>query len=269
MRRRFRPRGLAAIHLIIGSVVPATIAAQQGPEPARRSFEVASVRANNSEGRGSFELSPAGDRLTIRNTFLGVMIMRAYNIDETMFTSPSPPLLRERFDIDAKAAQPVSRGEMMLLLQTLLVERFSLKFHRENKQVSGYALTIAKGGPKLKQHEGESAADCKHRRGAAGQIIFENCPLSDLVSANVLFGMVGRRLVADETGLTGSYDFELNASWEIPANPREGRPEPRVINPDAPSVFTAVEHQLGLKLEPKRISVDYFTVDQIARPSGN
>jgi uncharacterized protein (TIGR03435 family) len=247
----------------------ATVVAQQRPEPARRSFEVASVRANDNEGRGSFDISPAGDRLTIRNTFLGVMIMRAYDIDETMFTTPTPPLLRERFDIDAKAAHRVSRGEMMLLLQTLLLERFSLKFHRETRQVSGYGLTIAKGGPKLKQHDGEPAADCKHRMGAEGQLIFANCPLSDLVSANVLFGMVGRRLVADETGLTGSYDFELMASWEVPANPREGRPEPRVINPDAPSVFTAVEHQLGLKLEPKRISVDYFTVDQIARPSGN
>ena len=270
MRRRFRSHSLAAIHLITMGVVLATIGgAQQGPEPAPRSFEVASVKANNSEGRGSFEISPAGDRLTIKNTFLGVMIMRAYNVDEMMFTTPTPPLLRERFDLDAKAAHPVSRADLMLMLQTLLVERFNLKFHRETRQVSGYGLTIAKGGPKLRLRTDDPAADCKHRMGTDGQIIFESCPMSDLVGANVLFGIVGRRFVANETDLTGNYDFELMASWEVPANPQEGRPEPRVINSGAPSIFTAVERQLGLKLEPKRISIDFFTVDQIARPSGN
>jgi uncharacterized protein (TIGR03435 family) len=118
---------------------------------------------------------------------------------------------------------------MMLMLQTLLVERFQLRLRRETREVSGYALVLAKGEPKLRQHGGASPSDCKHRMDSGGQLFFENCPLSDLVGTNVLYSILGGSFVADETGLSGTYDFELMASWELPANPREGRQEPRVI----------------------------------------
>jgi uncharacterized protein (TIGR03435 family) len=270
MKRRFCSRLFPAVHLISGGMVLATaLEAQQPGKAVPRNFEVASVKANGNEGVGSFEISPAGDRLSVRSTYLGVIIMRAYDIDETQFTHPTPLLLRERFDVDAKADHPVSRTDLMLMLQSLLAERFKLEFQRETKQVSGYALVPAKGGPKLRRHDGESTSDCRHRMGSDGELIFENCPLSDLVGTNVLYSMVGHRFVANETGLTGNYDFEFLASWELPANPGEGRQEPRVINADAPSIFTAIERQLGLKLEAKRIPVEFFTIKHIEKPTEN
>jgi uncharacterized protein (TIGR03435 family) len=270
MNHRSCPRVSPAIHLVIGGMLLATAGeAQESGNAAPRNFEVASVKANYSDGRGSFEISTAGDRLSVRNTYLGVIIMRAYNIDESQFTASTPQLLRTRFDIEAKADHSVSRNDMMLMLQSLLVERFKLRFHRETQEVSGYALVLAKREPKLRQHDGASPSDCKHRMDSDGQLIFENCPLSDLVGTNVLYSMLGRRFVADETGLTGTYDFELMASWELPANPREGTQEPRVINAGAPSIFTAIERQLGMKLEPKRIPVHFFTIEHIDKPSEN
>jgi uncharacterized protein (TIGR03435 family) len=157
----------------------------------------------------------------------------------------------------------------MLMLQSLLADRFKLKFHRETKEVSGYALVLAKRQSNMRQHDGPSPPDCRHRMDSDGRLIFENCPISDLVSTNVLYSMLGRRFVADETGLTGAYDFELMASWELPANPGEGRQEPRVINAGAPSIFTALERQLGMKLEPRRIPVHFFTIEHIEKPSEN
>src|SRR5215831_6918381 len=111
---------IAAVHLISGA-------------SAEQNFEVASVRVSQGDGRGVFEISPGGDRLTIRNTFLGVIIMRAFHIDEPQFTMPSPPLLRDRFDIEAKVSGHASRSEMMLMLQHLLIDRFKLAIHRETK----------------------------------------------------------------------------------------------------------------------------------------
>ena len=78
-----------------------------------------------------------------------------------------------------------------------------------------------------------------------------------------------RGLVADRTGLTGNYDFELLASWDVPANPAEGRPEPRIINPEGPSIFVAVRQQLGLRLAARKIEVEMVTIDRVERAASN
>ena len=75
--------------------------------------------------------------------------------------------------------------------------------------------------------------------------------------------------MADRTGLTGNYDLELIASLEVPANPAEGRPERRIINPDAPSIFVAVRQQLGLRLEARKIEVEMVTIDRVERAASN
>jgi uncharacterized protein (TIGR03435 family) len=225
---------------------------QQRETPADRSFDVASIKANKGDTRPS-DFSVGVDRLTARNTFLGILIMRAYNVDETQLPT-NVPLLLERYDIDAKAERPGSRAEMMLMLRTLLTERFKLSLRLEKKEVSGYALVVAKGVPKLRRHQAEAPADCSTRRGIDGRLIYENCSMSDLASYRPyhgmvgLSGMLGNRFIADETGLQGNYDFELMFSWEVGGNLAEGTP-PRVVNPDAPSIFTALEKQLGLKLD--------------------
>jgi uncharacterized protein (TIGR03435 family) len=239
------------------------------------SFEVASVRANEADRKnGSFEFLPGGDRLVVRNYYLGMIIMRAYNLDEPQLPS-NVPLFLKKFDIDAKTDHPVSRSEMMRMLQHLLEDRFKLSLHKETKEVPGYVLVVAKGGPKLRQHKDEQPTDCKMRRGNDGGLIYENCSISYFASYRLVAGIAGlssllgnHSFIADETGLKGNYDFELMASWEVGGNPIEGI-APRVVNPDAPSVFAAVEKQLGLKLEAKRIPVEFYYVSHIEKPSEN
>jgi len=248
------------------------IHAQQRETPATRAFDVASIKANKGDTSPS-EFSIGVDRLTAKNAYLGILIMRAYNVDENQLPT-NVPLLLERYDVDAKAEHPASRAEMMLMLRTLLAERFKLSLRREKKEVSGYALVVAKGVPKLRRHQAEAAADCSTRRGSDGRLIYENCSMSDLASYRLypgmagLSGMLGNRFIADETGIKGNYDFELLFTWEVGGNLAEGTP-PRVVNPDAPSIFTALEKQLGLKLETRRIPVEVLGIDHLEKPSEN
>src|SRR5882724_632742 len=169
---------LLAIAGLSAFAVPRLLA-QQGETAAPQAFEVASVKANNSgtERPWAFEFIPGHDRLVIRNFPLSALMFRAYNISRNRLTFNSP-LAAQRYDIEAKAGRPVSRREMMRMLQTLLEDRFKLSLRRETKEVSGYALVVGEGGPKLSEHIVEAAGDCTGRIQSDGQYIFENCSMS-------------------------------------------------------------------------------------------
>lgn len=251
--------------LLIGALAAAANA--QNPQ-----FEVASVKANKvPNGDGAFSIS--AERLTAHNTFLGVLIMRAYHIDQSQFPKLSDRLL-DRYDVDAKADHPVTRTEMLQMLQKLLADRFRLAFHWETKEVEGYALVTAKGGPKLRLHEDTSPTECVTQRWTTdGRVVWTGCSMGELASFSLFPNMVGlqtlagNRFIVNKTGIDGRYDFELLASWEEQGgNPAEG---PRVVNPGAPPLFIALEKQLGLKLDPQRIPVNYFIIDHLEKPSEN
>jgi uncharacterized protein (TIGR03435 family) len=91
----------------------------------------------------------------------------------------------------------------------------------------------------------------------------------DYLAGYYLSGLATDRIVVDKTGLKGSYDFELLHSREVAANPGENRPAPTVINPDAPSIFTAMKQQLGLRLQPEKLAVSFFSIDHMEKPSEN
>ena len=234
-------------------------------------FEIASIKANTSSDRaGSLEFS--ADRVIIRNTYLGMVIQRAYGLDEIQLPKASAvPLMLAKYDIDAKAEHAASRRELLEMLRNLLVDRFKLSFHWETKEVSGYVLTAARGGPKLRAHEGDANGDCKTRRLSDGPLHFENCSMAELASFRVstsmagLGGLLGAVFVVDETGVQGKYDFDLMASWEVGAD-GAGR---RVVNPEAPSLFTALQEQLGLKLDARRVRARYFQIDRLEKASEN
>jgi uncharacterized protein (TIGR03435 family) len=236
-------------------------------------FEIASITANTSDNRiGSFEISPGGDRLTVRNAYLGIIIQRAYGLDEMQLPKASAvPLMLAKYDIDAKAERPVNRRELMLVLRNLLTDRFKLSFHWKATEVSGYALVTVKGGPKLRPHDGDPESDCTTQRKSDGSLRYENGSMAEFVSCRLypgmtgLCGLVNVRSINGETGIQGKYDFDfdLMASWEVGADAGERR----VVNPEAPSVFTAIEKQLGLKLEGRRILVQAFQIDRLDKAS--
>jgi uncharacterized protein (TIGR03435 family) len=162
------------------------------------------------------------------------------------------------YDIAAKAPgdDPPSRADLRRMLQTLLADRFNFRFHRESKEIPVYVLVVAKGGPKFK----ESAPDSKRRflggvNGRNQVITATRYTVADLARS---LGFVGAdRPVIDRTGLTGEYDFRIEAT------PR------RDVELGDISVHTAVQEQLGLKLESQRAPIQVLVVDRFDKPSGN
>ena len=247
-----------------------------------QAFEVASIRQNKTGGTPHFGATADGYRMT--NMPLLVAILTAYvpssGGDAAYFTNDriqgGPDWMRpENYDIEAKVAaadlaewqKPAAQKAMLrALLQSLLAERCKLVVHREMKEIPVYALVVGKNGPKFK----EAKPDEPHPGGMAmpggavlvpgngGQTLnFYGATMVSL--AQVLSNFAGRP-VEDKTGLAGRYDFTFERV----------QPSGQDTAGDAgPSIFTAVQEQLGLRLEPAKGQVETLVVDRLERPSAN
>jgi uncharacterized protein (TIGR03435 family) len=157
-----------------------------------------------------------------------------------------------RYYIEGKADLPLSEEDCWLATQSLLEERFKLKIHRETKEVAAYALVLAKGGAKLREGTPDAPSDGVWLRGQR----YSTARWSSYVIAVRLADLpeIGRPVV-DQTGLKGQYEFRLDYA----ARPEE----------DKPDIFTALQQQLGLKLEPTKTTSEFIVIDGIERPSEN
>lgn len=232
----------------------------QGTNQAR--FEVASIKAGHSDDHQvDIEIQPGG-RFIATNATAKMLITMAYRLKDNQVSGLPAWADAEHFDISAEAgAGAVGRSdEVRAMLRALLVERFGLVFHKETREMPVYTLVVGKNGPKLKPASApRPAADRgaeQKTSGNRGELEAENLPITGLVDD---LSTIVERMVIDKTGLTGSYDFTLRFT------PRAGSSE----DADAPSIFTAVEEQLGLKLEPAQGPVEMFQVDKLEKPSGN
>jgi len=255
----------------------------QSPASPRR-FEAASIKINNSgQLRTDGRVLPSG-RVELTNRTLKVLIQTAYSVQDFQIAGGPEWLNRTRFDITATAGGPVAQAELQMMLRDLLADRFKLAVHTEPREMPIYALTRAradgKPGPQLRA----SDLDCVARRlappqpgtpqgqeqpcgfeVAGGSVAARGFPLSRLVDS---LSMMLRRTVVDRTGLSGTFDFDL--TWTPDGMPQQAPPPgvdlPR-IDPNGPSIFTAIQEQLGLKLESARKAVDVFVVDRAVLPT--
>ena len=225
----------------------------------RQVFEVASVRASDYKG-GPLRVTERvdADGINFTNATPRMCIQRAFGLKAYQLAGPDS-MERDRFMISAKAGGPASREKLMEMLQTLLVERFKLAFHRETRELPVYALVVGKNGPKLKEAADDEATEIDG--GDGDDLVFHGVPMGMLtgVLANSL-----DRPVFDETGLKGKYNFSL--AW---AERRRKGATGEAVSPDAPSIFTALQERLGLKLESRKAPVEMFVVDRLERPSEN
>jgi uncharacterized protein (TIGR03435 family) len=224
-------------------------------------FEVASVKQNRSgELSISIRQRPGGGFIA-HNAPLRMLLTHAYNIKPHQLSGLPAWTSDARFDIEAKA-DGASPAQVRQMLQTLLAERFRLAAHRETREQPIYTLVVAKGGPRLR----ESKAETTQMDGKGpGQIAAEKVPMAMLARSlqNIL-----ERSVVDETGLTGEYDFELNWLPDRLAEPRPGD-EPRPADISGPSIFTALQEQLGLRLQAAKGPVEIVVVDRVERLTEN
>jgi uncharacterized protein (TIGR03435 family) len=221
-------------------------------------FEVAVIRPTlsaTSTGT-SFEVMDGG-RLRIINEPVKLLIRAAFQIQNAQIAGGPNWLETDRYDIEAKTggAEKPKPDQLSPLLQSLLAERFGLKYHRETRELTVYALVVAKGGPKLKtKAEGENSSMNTHNGTGTLQLS------GTAVSMEMLASYVGNRLgriVVDKTQLNGSYDFILDwASDQAPDS-------------SAPSLVTALRDQLGLRVEQQKSPVEVLVIDTLNRPSEN
>ncbi|MGP0074891.1 MAG: TIGR03435 family protein [Bryobacteraceae bacterium] len=260
MARTFRALGLFVSCLLLAQAPPA--------------FTVASIKPNRSSD-DRFMLRPMpGGGLTATGVTLKMLIMNAYGIAVYQISGAPNWVGTERWDIDAKTEGVqglLPPAQFNVLLRHLIEERFQLKSHRKSKKLPAYALVVMKTGSKLKPHAADSTVRPTGRFGF-GSASFTNMPVADL--AKQLSFDLGRP-VLDRTGLAGSFDFSLE--WTPASNeggaeafglpPRAEPPTP--VDSNRPSLFTALEEQLGLKLQSTKSPVDILVIDRVERASQN
>lgn len=281
-----------AVLLLAGGAAALSLSVAQSPPAEATRFEVASIKPNpgcrkegarggglNGLARGATE-APSTGRLTLRCMTLKELIQMAYVRFADRHFSPfrsvpiegGPAWVGDDFyEIDAKAEGSHSYGTMYgPMLQTLLEDRFRLRTHRESRQIPVYALTVAKGGPRMPRFKEGSCAPfdliqfmSRFPPGTAADPPPSGekyCATEQAMTIEELCKLTLRNLdrpVVDRTGLTGRFEIHLKFAAE----------DADVA--DGPSVFTALPQQLGLKLEPAKGSGDFIVIDSVERPSVN
>jgi uncharacterized protein (TIGR03435 family) len=230
------------------------------------SFDVASIRPHAPDDDHFRVKMPSNGRFATTGSVAKLVLMVAYDVQESQIVGGPGWFATEKWDIEAKSDDRVSRSveETRRMLQRLLEERFALQIHRETQQRPAYALTVAKRGPTFKAPEQDGPTNY---RITSNTISLERGDLARM--AQLLSTALGRPVI-DRTGLGGRYNLTLQ--WDD-APVREGG-VPGLDAAAAPgdgngSIFTAIQDQLGLRLEPRRAAVEVIVVDRIERPSQN
>jgi uncharacterized protein (TIGR03435 family) len=268
--------------------------AQPTPAVAEQTkFEVASVKRSEPTSRLALDYSPSG-RFTATGMTMKRLIMWAYNLGTPAVSGGASWVdsKSDKYDIVAKAPNgsitgavgkgmelggDTARGlswmvawetpggrQLRSMVQALLADRFQLKVHSETRQLSVYNLVLGKNGPRFHEAQSESAPRVSF---TMGQLTFQNAPLTFLIT--ILTELNGRP-VLDQTALTGQYDFTLRWTPDRDFRRAEAGNE-SAAQPDLsdPSLFTALQEQLGLKLEPAKGPVQVLVIDHVERPSEN
>jgi len=220
------------------------------------SFEAASIKPNRSTSASSSSRMTAG-QVNMENVSIRKVTLMAYGIpDDRSYALAGPDWLGdERFDIVARYPGGTPQEQVRLMLQNLLAERFKLALHRETRQLPQYALVVAKGGPRIQPAEpGQQGTSGRPGRLEATKITMQK--LCDLFAK-----MVGMPVV-NETGMAGVYSFTLE--W-APDETTRLEPDSPPAPSGKPSLFAALQEQLGLKLEGRKGPAEVLVVDHIDR----
>jgi len=223
----------------------------QNETTAGPQFEVASIKPSAPGSRGPTIYNPTPGRFAIDSIATKALIAYAYDVREFQVSGGPAWIGSEEYNIVAKPQGEATNERILAMARSLLAERFNLTLHHESKEMPVLALTVAKGGAKLHPSE---AAGGPQVRGGRGRLVARNVTMGMLAAQ--LAGRVLDRPVLDRTGIAGEFDVDLE--W----TPDE-RPDP------GPSIFAALEEQLGLKLETQKGAVDVLVIDHVERPSAN
>jgi uncharacterized protein (TIGR03435 family) len=232
------------------------------PRDADPDWEVATVRPSDPDDQNAgFHLH--GRQIFIERMTVESMLLVSYGVHKKQIAGAPDWIETERWDVKGVPDVPgqPSVEQFRGLVRKILAERFGLKYHMEQRELSVYALTVAKAGPKLAASAGDPNGlmnENDRDNGGQRQMQMTNATMEEF--ALVMKFFLDRPMV-DQTGLTGHYDFQLKWTFDETKATTDGSA--------APSLFTAIQEQMGLKLEPVKAATDVLVVDHVEQPSAN
>jgi uncharacterized protein (TIGR03435 family) len=218
-----------------------------------QTFEAASIHPNPGGTEGSVVDFEDTGLLRARNISLKMLMRSAYSVQDDQIVGGPKWLDSDRYDIDAKTGGPIRGEDEKVFLQHLLADRFHLKLHTDKRELPVYRLEVAKNGPLVKPSQSNSSQIRTSRNPGHNQISVVR------ISIRQFAGMLGRfigRTVQDATGITGDYDFTL--TWD-----------PDGTSATVPSLFAALQEQMGLRLGSGKAIMDVLVVDNAEKASEN
>jgi uncharacterized protein (TIGR03435 family) len=264
---RFLPQSILVAVVLAASAglsqtaTPSITPIQPMTVDAHPSFAVATIKPHDPDSQHQ-GIEADGDRFRLFDQPVSSMIAYAYSINRLQIVDAPAWLTEVHYDIDGRAdieGEPNLRQQQEML-QKLLADRFQLQFHKSTREMDVYALRIAKGGPKLAPATDPKAKFEEHAngRGLETTRTYTNASMTNFVLVEQFF--YSTRPLVDQTGLTGRYDFKLNYTYDEMHNTDQDAP---------PGMFTAIQEQLGLRLEPIKAPIDVFVIDHVEKPSAN
>jgi bla regulator protein blaR1 len=271
-------QGTNPLSLVFERATPETAWAIPEPPPrlppmaadADPTFEVATVKPSKPDQPGK-ALMVRGNRFSTINTTLSDLICFAYDVQQKQIVGAPDWITTDKFDIAAQPDVPgtPSQKQLKSMLQKLLADRFQLKFHRDKKELSAYILSAGKNGPKMKQNDGNPNGLPGLFFRQLGYLTVQNATMADF--ARLMQSAVLDRPVVDQTGLQGRWDFVLK--WTPDESQFSGMgakvPPPTDAADAPPPLFTAIQEQIGLKLDAGKAPVEVLALDHVDKPSEN
>jgi uncharacterized protein (TIGR03435 family) len=234
-----------------------------------QTFEVATVKPANPARQGK-GVRVAAQSFNAVNYTLEDFIKYAYNVHGSQIVGGPKWLDGDKYDVEAKFTEnKPTVDQLRLMTQALLADRFRLSLHHDRKDIAVYALVAGKNGPKLRERHPDDGGPVGFNIALpnAPRIPGRNASMERL--AAVLQVAVLDRPVIDQTGLAGIYDFNL--AWKPDETQFDGQGGKGIWhgNPDDPDIFTAIQEQLGLRLEPRKVNMDVLVIDGAGKPGDN
>jgi uncharacterized protein (TIGR03435 family) len=261
---------MRAVWLLLAPVL--LFAQPPASRPKFDAFEVATIKPAAIDSPGRYIRIQSVNRFYAKGFTLNALVAAAYSLSPRAISGGAPWTDADRYDILASTpgeAQP-NLDEQMAMLRRLLTDRFQLTFHRESKELPVFAITVAKAGSKLKPSAAPpgtlpeliNVIYPEEKGGVHVMLPARNATIVQF--AAMMQRTVLDRSVVDQTGLPGTYDFDLE--W-TPDENQFGGSLPRSVESTKPSLFVAMQEQLGLRLEATRGPVQSLVIDRVERPS--
>lgn len=283
-------QGPNPLPLVLTRVTPETAWEIPKPAPppklmaadADPNFEVATIKPNNSNATSMQALIIRGRNFITRASSLGDLIDFAYEVQSKQIVNAPDWIDKDRYDIDAVPEQEgvPNPQQLRIMIRKLLADRFKLTFHHDKREMSAYVLSVSKEGQKLKPTQLNGPLPGIGIRPGTGGITLNmvNAKIPDFTG--FLQSLVLDRPVVDKTGLTGRYDFQCTFTpddsqfgghppqFPKPANSSDSSAGDTAA-PAAPSLYDALQQELGLKLAAEKTAVDVIAIDHVEKPSAN